>query len=170
MSQFDPYVALGLAYGVTDAEIKTQYRKLVKELHPDRNKHPNARQQFEHVVEAYKLLSNPIEKAKFDAQRQRDLFGIPEESSFFSGLKNFASKLAHDFIDNVSHEEDQIDASIYDLCDISTKQTSRSINLNIRIPRDNLDLFVEDDEYWIEQVCLSIAKNIRNASGKKRDQ
>ena len=63
---FDPYVALGLTYGVTNEEIRTQYRKLVKELHPDKNPNdPKASEKFHQVVEAYKILSNPSLKSQF---------------------------------------------------------------------------------------------------------
>ena len=33
----DPYTILGIARGATEKDIKSAYRKLAKELHPDRN-------------------------------------------------------------------------------------------------------------------------------------
>tara|TARA_R100000406_G_scaffold84880_1_gene68072 strand:- start:3474 stop:3986 length:513 start_codon:yes stop_codon:yes gene_type:complete len=163
--QFDPYVTLGLAFGVTDEEIKTQYRKLVKELHPDKNPSPHAREKFEQVMKAYRLLSDPDKKREFDTQRQRSLFGqqqgtSPFNSPFFDNLKNFASRVAHDFIDDLTNEEDDIDPSLFQICDTSVKSTRKYHEIKIRIPTENMDIFKENGDYWIDQLCLYVSKSI----------
>lgn len=63
----DPYQTLGVARGSSDAEIKKAYRKLAKELHPDRNKdNPAASDRFSLVTAAYDLLSDSDKRARFD--------------------------------------------------------------------------------------------------------
>ncbi|AIT06715.1 molecular chaperone DnaJ [Sphingomonas taxi] len=63
----DPYQTLGVARGASEADIKKAYRKLAKELHPDRNKdNPKASERFSQVTNAYDLLSDKDKRARFD--------------------------------------------------------------------------------------------------------
>ena len=63
----DPYSTLGVARNASEKDIKSAYRKLAKELHPDRNKdNPNAAERFSQVTNAYDLLSDKDKRAQFD--------------------------------------------------------------------------------------------------------
>src|SRR6187397_823990 len=63
----DPYTTLGVQRGAGEKDIKSAYRKLAKELHPDRNKdNPKAAERFSEVTRAYDLLSDKDKRAKFD--------------------------------------------------------------------------------------------------------
>ena len=63
----DPYATLGVARSATEKDIKSAYRKLAKELHPDRNKdNPKAAERFSDVTKAYDLLSDKDKRAQFD--------------------------------------------------------------------------------------------------------
>lgn len=63
----DPYSTLGIARTATEADIKKAYRKLAKELHPDRNKdNPQASEKFSQVTQAYDLLNDKDKRAQFD--------------------------------------------------------------------------------------------------------
>jgi DnaJ-class molecular chaperone len=63
----DPYTTLGVARGASEKEIKSAYRKLAKELHPDANKgNPKASERFSEVTSAYDMLSDKDKRAKFD--------------------------------------------------------------------------------------------------------
>src|SRR6478752_2602418 len=63
----DPYSTLGVARTASEKDIKSAYRKLAKELHPDRNKdNPKASEPFSDVTKAYYLLSDKDKRAKFD--------------------------------------------------------------------------------------------------------
>ena len=53
--------------GASEKDIKSAYRKLAKELHPDRNKdNPKAAERFSDVTRAYDLLSDKDKRARFD--------------------------------------------------------------------------------------------------------
>ncbi len=63
----DPYSTLGVARSATEKDIKSAYRKLAKELHPDRNKdNPKASERFSEVTRAYDLLSDKDKRGQFD--------------------------------------------------------------------------------------------------------
>ena len=63
----DPYSILGVSKGADDKAIKLAYRKLAKELHPDKNKdNPKASERFSEVTQAYDLLSDPKKRGQYD--------------------------------------------------------------------------------------------------------
>jgi DnaJ-class molecular chaperone len=63
----DLYSTLGVARGADEATIKKAYRKLAKELHPDRNTdNPKAAARFSEVTTAYDLLMDKDKRAQYD--------------------------------------------------------------------------------------------------------
>ncbi len=63
----DLYSTLGVPRTASEQDIKSAYRKLAKELHPDRNKDkPNASEKFSEVTRAYDLLSDKNKRAQYD--------------------------------------------------------------------------------------------------------
>ncbi|MBU0555191.1 MAG: J domain-containing protein [Alphaproteobacteria bacterium] len=81
----DPYSLLGIPRGADEAAIKSAYRKLAKELHPDRNKdNPKAAEKFSEVTRAYDLLSDKDKRARFD-RGEIDAEGNPTHPFGFGG-------------------------------------------------------------------------------------
>lgn len=63
----DLYTTLGVQRGASEADIKKAYRKLAKELHPDRNKDDaKAAERFKQVSAAYAILSDKDKRAQYD--------------------------------------------------------------------------------------------------------
>ncbi|HUG49305.1 MAG TPA: J domain-containing protein [Candidatus Limnocylindria bacterium] len=62
----DPYRALGVARGASEAEIKAAHRRLAKRYHPDSEAGDTDR--FLAVQEAYKLLLDPLRRREWDAR------------------------------------------------------------------------------------------------------
>lgn len=73
----DPYDILGVGRSASEQEIKSAYRKLAKELHPDRNKdNPKASERFSDVTKAYDILSDKAQRARYD-RGEIDIEGNP---------------------------------------------------------------------------------------------
>jgi DnaJ-class molecular chaperone len=80
----DPYSTLGIARTASEADIKSAYRKLAKELHPDRNKdNPKAAEKFSVVTRAYDLLSDKAKRAQYD---RGEIDGEGNPANPFAGM------------------------------------------------------------------------------------
>jgi len=66
MSKKDYYEVLGINKGATKKEIKSAYRKLAKQFHPDRNKEADAEEKFKEVQEAYEVLYDDQKRSAYD--------------------------------------------------------------------------------------------------------
>jgi len=81
----DPYTTLGVERTASEADIKKAYRKLAKELHPDRNKdNPKASDRFGKVTQAYDILNDKDKRARFD-RGEIDGEGNPASPFGFGG-------------------------------------------------------------------------------------
>jgi len=63
----DYYSILGVQKNATIDEIKSAYRKLANQYHPDKNKgNKEAEEKFKEINEAYQVLSDPEKRKKYD--------------------------------------------------------------------------------------------------------
>ncbi|WP_339913280.1 DnaJ C-terminal domain-containing protein [uncultured Brevundimonas sp.] len=63
----DPYKELGVSRGASADEIKKAFRKLAKELHPDKNPgNTTADERFKRITAAFDLLGDAEKRAKYD--------------------------------------------------------------------------------------------------------
>lgn len=81
----DLYQTLGVKKDASAAEIKSAYRKLAKQLHPDKHKDdPKAAERFKTVSAANNILADADERAKYD-RGEIDDQGNPRMPAGFGG-------------------------------------------------------------------------------------
>jgi molecular chaperone DnaJ len=66
MNKRDYYEILGVEKNASEAEIKSAFRKLAKKYHPDVCKDADGAEKFKEAQEAYAVLSDSNERAKYD--------------------------------------------------------------------------------------------------------
>ena len=66
MNKRDYYEVLGVSKDASDKEIKSAFRKLAKQYHPDVNKAPDAAEKFKEAQEAYAVLSDEGKRKQYD--------------------------------------------------------------------------------------------------------
>jgi molecular chaperone DnaJ len=93
MAKRDYYDVLGLARGASEQDIKSAFRRLAKEHHPDRNPgDTTAEQKFKEINEAYEALKDPQKRAAYDQ------FG----HAAFDGSRGGAGGFGPDFASSMS--------------------------------------------------------------------
>ncbi|PSK36419.1 hypothetical protein C7M61_003889 [Candidozyma pseudohaemuli] len=66
VAAIDPYSVLGVPKDADEKTIKTAYRQLSKQYHPDKNLSPEAHDKFIEIGEAYDILNDPQKKQNYD--------------------------------------------------------------------------------------------------------
>jgi len=89
----NPYDVLGISKTATEDEIKSSFRKLALQFHPDRNPGDEAAAtKFKEVSEAYEILSDANKKAEYDSfgtvgkHHHHRANPFPDFDSIFEGM------------------------------------------------------------------------------------
>ena len=103
MAESDYYDLLGISRGADEAAIKSAYRRLAKECHPDRHGGcPEQEAKFKSISEAYECLKDPQKRAAYDRfgkaafQNGGDPFG---GGAGFDGFSDIFSSIFGEFMD-----------------------------------------------------------------------
>ena len=65
----DPYAALGIPAGSSRDDAARAHRRLAKQFHPDVNPGPAAAERMRRINEAWRILSSPVRRSRYDAER-----------------------------------------------------------------------------------------------------
>ena len=105
MVEQDYYELLGVPRGADDAAIKSAYRKLAKEHHPDhRNGCKESEARLKAINEAYHVLKDPQKRAAYDrfghaAFQNGGSGGDPFAEAGFNGFSDIFSTIFGEFMD-----------------------------------------------------------------------
>ncbi len=163
----DAYQILGINKTATQDEIKSAYRKLVRNYHPDL--HPNdktAEDKFKEITQAYELIGDSEKRRKYDSgeigadgrERPGFNYGSARGAGAGAGFKGF-------------------DFDEFDLSDLFTgfgmggRQSQRKSSANYSSFRDKAPTNGKNLNYTLNvsfvEAALGIAKEIKLTSGKK---
>ncbi len=147
----DYYEVLGVQKDATKDQIKSAYRKLALQYHPDRNKSQGAEDRFKEISEAYAVLSDDAKRAQYDRFGHEGIQGrytaedIFRTTNFdeilrdlgFGGFGGFSGSIFDMFFGNMtgSGKGTRRGADLrYDL-DMTLEQAAAGLTTEIEVPR-----------------------------------
>ena len=144
----DYYEVLGIPRNASKDQIKDSYRKLAMQYHPDRNKAPEAEENFKEISEAYAVLSDDQKRQQYDTlghagfdQRytREDIFRGADFDTIFRDLgfgfgdifrQIFGGGFGGGFQERASRGQDLV----YDL-ELTLEEAAKGTVKEIQIPR-----------------------------------
>ena len=142
MSKRDYYEVLGVSRNANDQELKSSYRKLAMQYHPDKNPgNHEAEEKFKELNEAYGVLSSPDNRARYDrfghAGVGSSAASAPWASSDFGGFEDILGDIFGDLFGGGRRSRGGAQRGSdlrYDL-EITLEQAAAGYKTKIAIPR-----------------------------------
>lgn len=93
----DYYEILGVEKKASSDDIKTAYRKLAMQYHPDRNKAPDAEEKFKEISEAYAVLEDQTKRQQYDQYGHAGIDMRYSQEDIFRGAAPDIEDILRDF-------------------------------------------------------------------------
>lgn len=87
------YERLGVSPEATDKEIRTAYKLLAGRCHPDKDKTPDATARFQRLEEAYRVLSDPSKRARYDETGEFGMDAMKRDRKALDIIFHFFSQM-----------------------------------------------------------------------------
>jgi molecular chaperone DnaJ len=144
MAKRDYYEVLGVPRNATSDDLKSAFRQLARQYHPDVNKSPDAEERFKEINEAYAVLSDADRRSAYDRFGHEGLKGM-------GGMPDFSNMDFTDILNNIFGIgfEDIFGTGTYG----RTNRRSRTT------PRRGVDLQMEV-ELAFEEAIFGVEKEI----------
>jgi molecular chaperone DnaJ len=138
VSKRDYYDVLGVAKNAGDNQIKSAYRKLALQYHPDRNQgNKEAEEKFKEAAEAYAILSDSEKRSRYDRFGHA---GVSSQAggfdpSTFAGFEDIFGGIFGDFFGGGRRGGPERGSDLrYDL-EITFEESAKGVETSIQIPR-----------------------------------
>src|SRR5882757_10360326 len=140
MSKRDYYEILGVARGSTAEDLKTAYRKLAMECHPDRNPGDHTSEhKFKELSEAYEVLKDGQKRAAYDrfghAAFENGMGGRgPAGFDFASSFTDVFDDLFGEFMGGRRARRQNRGGDLRYNLDITLEESFKGRNVQIKVP------------------------------------
>lgn len=95
------YDILGVSSRASFADIRAAYLARARQCHPDLSDHPDATQQFQQLVNAFDILSDPATRKRYDEQRAFLNDPTPQTNSFHNRESHIMDSIADDILEEL---------------------------------------------------------------------
>ena len=181
----DYFKILGVSRNATDEEIKSAFRKLARQFHPDL--HPNndkAESEFKEINEAYEILSDEDKKKSYEEYlsywfnnrdgKSRDFDSDNNDKrfdDFFSELIGRFSEVGQEIYSNISSDNNtqslNLDAKFN--LQISFLEALNGTKKNLLVNGERIELKIPQGIETGSKIRIKNKGNIQSGSGKRGD-
>jgi molecular chaperone DnaJ len=132
----DYYDVLGVERGASEKEIKSSFRRLARELHPDVSDHPEAQDRFREAAEAYEVLSKPETRELYDRFGHEGLRtgGFRPSDFDFANIADLFSVFFGDDLFGGAGARRTRGADVMAEVELELEEAARGVKREVRIP------------------------------------